>query len=94
MSKTNKIVGQKSDSRLKSDRNCLMHVPGNKQDTSRYAFCATTLVLTASDRCVVGRVTIDMFPDDILLEVFDSYVYENVVEAWMVLVQVCRKWRN
>ncbi|KAF8495729.1 hypothetical protein F5888DRAFT_1635407 [Russula emetica] len=41
-----------------------------------------------------GRVTIDMLPDDVLLDVFDFHVYENVVEAWMELVQVCQRWRN
>ncbi|KAI0279648.1 hypothetical protein BGY98DRAFT_1185931 [Russula aff. rugulosa BPL654] len=44
------------------------------------------------------RVTIDVLPEEILLEIFDLYVdptrkYEGV-EAWCTLVHVCRKWRN
>ena len=35
---------------------------------------------------------IDMFPDDVLLEIFDVYVGENP-EAWQQLVHVCRRWR-
>ena len=46
----------------------------------------------------IGRVTIDVLPEEILLEIFDLYVdptrkYEGV-EAWCTLVHVCRKWRN
>jgi hypothetical protein len=35
---------------------------------------------------------IDVFPDDVLLEIFDLYVDENP-EAWQSLVHVCRRWR-
>jgi F-box-like len=43
-------------------------------------------------------VTIDILPEEVLLEIFDLYVdptrnYEGV-EAWCTLVHVCRKWRN
>jgi hypothetical protein len=38
-------------------------------------------------------VTIDVLPDVVLLEIFDSYVDEARIEAWHRLVHVCRKWR-
>jgi hypothetical protein len=50
--------------------------------------------VTTIDWCNVGRVTIDILPDDVLLDIFDFHVYENVEEAWMELVQVCQRWRN
>jgi hypothetical protein len=43
-------------------------------------------------------MTIDILPDDVLLEIFDLFVVEsNGFEAehwWRTLVHVCRKWRN
>jgi hypothetical protein len=43
-------------------------------------------------------VTIDILPDDVLLEIFDFYVdptsTRNKLETWCTLVHVCRKWRN
>ena len=40
-----------------------------------------------------------MLPDEVLLAIFDSWVYEDAfrkkdVEAWQLLVHVCRRWRN
>ena len=51
-------------------------------------------------RCNVGQVmSIDMLPDDVLLEIFDFFViqvytakYET--EKWQTLVHVCRRWRS
>ena len=47
--------------------------------------------------CDIGRVTIDILPGDVLLEIFDYYVteaYEDLAfEEWQILVQVCQKWR-
>ncbi len=46
--------------------------------------------------CNVDWVTIDILPDDVLLEVFDCYVQaeeKEWVEAWHTLVHVCQKWR-
>ena len=44
---------------------------------------------------------IDVLPDDVLLEIFDFYtkVYpryggKSVMEAWQLLIHVCRRWRN
>jgi hypothetical protein len=53
---------------------------------------------TTTDWRNVGRMTIDILPDDVLLEIFDFLVVEsNGFEAenwWRTLVHVCRKWRN
>ena len=46
------------------------------------------------DRCDVDLVTIDMLPDDILLEILYLYVDENKqIEAWYTLAHVCQRWR-
>ena len=43
----------------------------------------------------VARVTIDMLPDVVLLEMFDFYVHEAWwIQPWCTLVHVCRKWRG
>ena len=44
-------------------------------------------------------MSIDMLPDDVLLEIFDFFVEEkspiNVkIEVWQTLVHVCRRWRS
>ena len=45
-------------------------------------------------------MTIDILPEDVLLEIFDFYVDPtrkcnyNEVENWCTLVHVCRKWRT
>jgi hypothetical protein len=60
--------------------------------------------------CDVGQMKqIDILPDDVLLEIFDFYVitdpsYElegvpsderkRAIEAWQLLVHVCRRWRS
>ena len=43
-------------------------------------------------RCDIGQVmSIDMLPDDILLEIFDFFVRETYrTEVWETLVHVCR----
>jgi len=42
-------------------------------------------------------VTIDILPDDVLLEIFDYYVAEAdeywKFEEWQILVHVCQNWR-
>jgi hypothetical protein len=58
-------------------------------------------------RYVVGQViTIDVLPDDALLEIFDFYMgrhrdrgfmYEELKkkkDTWQTLVHVCRRWRT
>ena len=47
--------------------------------------------------CDIGRVTIDILPDDIVLEVFDYFVTgadeDEAYEEWHILAHVCQKWR-
>ena len=52
-------------------------------------------IATTSDWRDVGRVTVDMLPDDVLLELFNFYVNKaGRIEKWHTLVHVCRRWRN
>ena len=40
-------------------------------------------------------LSIDVLPDDVLLEIFDSYIGElREIEAWQSLVHVCMRWRS
>jgi hypothetical protein len=54
----------------------------------------------AVDWCDVARVTADMFPDVVLLQIFDFYMpldgtlKDDDIEIWHTLVHVCRNWRN
>jgi hypothetical protein len=50
---------------------------------------------TIADWCDVARVTIDMLPGVVLLDVFDFYVNEvEWKQKWLTLVHVCQKWRK
>ena len=43
----------------------------------------------------VGHVSIDVIPDDVLLEIFSFYVDETEdLNGWHTLVHVCQSWRN
>lgn len=48
----------------------------------------------------LGRImSMEMLPDDVLLEIFDCYMVEGLrtqkgVEVWRTLVHVCRRWRS
>ena len=50
-------------------------------------------------RCDVGElITINILPDDVLLEMFDFYVEDgnydiDIVDEWITLTHVCRRWR-
>jgi hypothetical protein len=46
------------------------------------------------DWCDVARVTVDMLPDDALLEVFAFYVDKTWILGWSTLAHVCQQWRN
>jgi hypothetical protein len=77
-----------------------MHILGlgtNQQDEIDVRFLGQNPV-TTTDWRNVGRKTIDILFDDVLLEIFDFLVVKsNGVEAenwWRALVHVCRKWRN
>ncbi len=45
-------------------------------------------------------IRIDILPDDVLLDIFDFYLeidlsgYNVEIEAWQLLVHVCRRWRS
>ena len=45
----------------------------------------------------IGQVTISIFSEDVLLEIFDHYVAgadeAEQFEEWEILVHVCQKWR-
>jgi hypothetical protein len=53
-------------------------------------------------RCDVGElITVNMLPDDVLLEAFDFYVTEDFrlrekqrIEGWQMLAHVYRRWRS
>ena len=49
---------------------------------------------TSADCCDLGSVTIDILPDEVLLEIFDFYMceFENE-DDWETLSHVCRRWR-
>ena len=48
-------------------------------------------------RRAVGQVTIDILPDDVLLDIFDIYGGDDdhiPIRRWKSLVHVCRGWRH
>jgi hypothetical protein len=50
----------------------------------------------AANRCAIGRVPIDMLPEDVLLEIFDWYLIDSefwLPHSWQTLAHVCQKWR-
>ncbi|KAI0288998.1 hypothetical protein BC826DRAFT_971233 [Russula brevipes] len=56
---------------------------------------------TAADCCGAGQAAIEKLPDDVLLDIFDSYLdndnsaYEpRDSDEWHTLVHVCRRWRE
>lgn len=57
---------------------------------------------TATDLCNIGRMSNDVLPDVVLLEIFDCYMNQVreedspdvTVESWRTLVHVCRSWRS
>jgi hypothetical protein len=49
---------------------------------------------TTADWSDADRLTIDILPDDALLEIFDFYLGETEwTNRWHILVHVCRRWR-
>src|SRR5216684_6619136 len=55
-------------------------------------------VATTADQSayIKSRSTIDVLPNEVLLEIFEFYVdkfWRNRPEPWHLLVHVCRRWR-
>jgi hypothetical protein len=46
-----------------------------------------------ADQLSEGQVTIDILPDDSLLDIFKIYT-DEVMPGWHTLVHVCRRWRD
>src|SRR5712691_7457435 len=64
-----------------------------------YILCSVRSAATVDRLCGVGRVTIDMLPDNVLLEIFDFYKDDafgspasSFTWRWNPLTQVCRRW--
>ena len=67
-------------------------------------FSLVLMIVSAIDSCSVGKnlrqVTIEVLPDDILLEIFDSYRLDAVSSSrgrpwkWHRLAHICRRWRH
>jgi F-box-like len=52
------------------------------------------LTMTADWR-EIGKMTMDVLPDDVLIHVFNCYMAQaSRVESWHTLVHVCRRWRE
>jgi len=51
---------------------------------------------TTTDKCNVGKTTIDILPDDVLLTIFFVYkeFYSYNPSWWILSVHVCRRWRH
>jgi len=48
-----------------------------------------------ADHYDIGYITIDVFPDEVLLEIFAFCLYKRGnEEIWQTLVHVCRRWRS
>jgi hypothetical protein len=65
---------------------------------STYVFCICAVPVRTVDQSKAGQVTIDILPDDVLLEIFDihidtGYRYDDH-RRWHTLVHVCRRWRS
>jgi len=69
---------------------------GIKQSRSTYVLILCPMPPMATDLCSVGQVTIDILPDDMLLEIFSIYGEANEYGPWWwkPFVHVCRRWRQ
>ena len=62
--------------------------------------CHLSNFATTADWCDLGQVTIDVLPDEVVLEIFNLYRLQTSrfpsegIRAWHTLVHVCRHWRN
>ena len=62
----------------------------------RTSFNIPSMMIT--DECSIGRLTIDMLSDDVLLYIFDLYRQElkdvHNIWPWHALIHVCQRWRH
>jgi hypothetical protein len=74
--------------------------PQDQGDRGMSAFFPTLELLLIG--AMIDRVTVNILPDFVLLEIFDWYVFQSQeeaddypldVEAWHTLVHVCQRWR-
>ena len=67
---------------------------GKATNGGRCTYALARLPAPTVNWCDVAQTTIDMLPDNALLEIFDFYVDGARIEAWIALVHVSRKWRS
>ena len=67
----------------------------------RFYFPVPRNTATGTDRAGLAQVTIDVLPDDLLLEIFDLYREEEAHRSsiytewgWTTLAHVCRRWQG
>ncbi|KAN0118474.1 hypothetical protein V8E52_005204 [Russula decolorans] len=71
------------------------HTNDSPMERNHAHHCTQMISNMLHRRQVTIQVTIDMLPDDALLEVFDFLLHQSVcIDAWHPLVHVCQKWRN
>ena len=81
-------------------KNYSYHQKARKLPTGRQSRCRGLTTpfkfhATATDCCVIGHLTINILPDELLLATFDFYVCGAEDKGrWVALVHVCRRWRN
>ena len=77
-------------------------------DVCHFGANLTGRLLSAERRCDTGQlITVDVLPDDVLIEIFDFYVNDedtddedfgsfrkSGIEEWITLAHVCRGWRS
>lgn len=70
------------------------HESGKATNGGQCKYAHARVPAPTVDSCDVAQTTIDMLPDNALLEIFDSCVDRARIDAWITLVHVSRKWRN
>ena len=68
------------------------------EELTRGTSFATSVVqcpAMTADHYDIGHITIDIVPDEVLLEIFAFYLCgDGDEEEWQTLVHVCRRWRS
>jgi hypothetical protein len=86
-----------SEGSLMAKNSCTTLEELTKQNR-RMSFIARHFTMTADWHNVGEVIQIDVLPDDVLLQIFDLYVYVEPVyvkrRIWQTLVHVCRRWRT